>query len=209
MAEKTIHGSSAELTDVRMKSDARAYYRALRESLGAEGRVAADAAIAEHVRALPEFEQADAVFTYLSVGAEVDTRRIIRMAWDAGKLVAVPRCVPNSNEMRWHRLESFDGLELGAFGIEEPPDDASTLVEVPAPGSNTRAVALVPGYSFDKAGYRLGYGGGFYDVFLPRFGGISIGLCRAAQLSPSPLPCDPHDVPVDIVICDEEASRAS
>ena len=188
------------------KDEARAHYRALRESLGDGGRAAADVAIAERVTKLAAFAQADAVFTYLSVGAEVDTRRIIRAAWDAGKLVAVPRCVPNSNAMSWHRLESFDGLVRGSFGIEEPPDDASTLVAVPAPGSGTRAIALVPGYSFDAEGYRLGYGGGFYDVFLPGFGGTSIGLCRAAQFSPAPLPRDSHDVPVDVVVCDQPAS---
>ena len=193
--------------DFEMKSEARARYRELRDSLGASGRAVADAAIAERVARLPEFIEADAVFTYLSVGAEVDTRSLIRASWDVGKLVAVPRCVPNTNEMRWHRLESFEGLERGSFGIEEPPDNDSTLVGVPAPGSGTRAVALVPGYSFDAAGYRLGYGGGFYDVFLPRFGGVSIGLCRAVQFSAVPLPRDSHDVPVDIVVCDAQVTR--
>lgn len=43
-------------------------------------------------------------------------------------------------------------------------------------------VALVPGLAFDREGFRLGYGGGFYDTFLPAFPGASIGLIRACQL---------------------------
>lgn len=228
-----------------LKDDARKHYRSLRDALSEGERARIDAAIAERVCRLPDFERATAVFTYLSVGAEVDTREIIRKAWSAGKTVAVPRCVPGTNRMNWHRLEDFEHLEQGSFGIEEPPDDAKTLVEAPRfgtqgegrvtrrderlegreavsgsersrpigrevlsaeQGDSTRArvlspaIAIVPGYSFDMRGFRLGYGGGFYDVFLPGFDGASMGLCRACQLSFDPLPCDPHDIPVDMVI---------
>lgn len=189
------------------KTDARKHYRDLRDSLSENERASADAAIAAQVCALPEFADAHEVFTYLSVGAEVDTRQLIRAAWDAGKLVAIPRCVPGTNTMDWHRIQGFDDLESGSFGIEEPPDDPATLVDVPKAGQGVRAVALVPGYSFDQDGYRLGYGGGFYDVFLPSFGGAAVGLCRTAQLSAGPVPHDAHDIPVDVVACETHVIR--
>ena len=70
-----------------------------------------------------------------------------------------------------------------------------------------RAVALVPGYSFDGRGYRLGYGGGFYDAFLPGFAGVSVGLCRACQFCDRPLPRDDHDVPVDVLVTESSVMR--
>lgn len=183
------------------KNALRAKMRGIRDSLGVDGRARADAIIAEKVCSSRDYLDADAVFTYLSVGAEVDTRAIIRDAWSRGKLVAVPRCVPNTNLMEWYRIDDFEDLERSAFGIDEPPADPARLVPVPAPSDPApSAVAIVPGYSFDGEGYRLGYGGGFYDVFLPTFGGASIGLCRAVQVSDEPLPRFETDVAVDSVV---------
>ena len=185
-----------------LKKRLRARMSGLREMMGAEGRARADAAITAKAVAHPAYEAADTVFTYLSVGCEVDTRAIIRDAWERGKTVAVPRCVPHTNLMEWFRIDDFDNLEKGSFGIEEPARDLERKVEVPGPGSGTCAVAFVPGYTFDPQGYRLGYGGGFYDVFLPTFGGTSLGLCRSGQRSNEPIPCHENDVPVDFVIYD-------
>ena len=173
---------------------------AIREILGPEGRARADAGIAKKVCAHAAYEEADTVFTYLSVGTEVDTREIIRDAWSKGKAVAIPRVVKGTRKMDWYRIDDFDAIEKGAFGMEEPIADPDRLVEVPGKGSGAKAVALVPGVAFDLDGYRIGYGGGFYDTFLPEFGGTSLGLCRIQQLSEDPIPCGEHDVPVDFVI---------
>lgn len=187
--------------DASCKHALRKHMKEAREALGVEGRARIDAAIAEKVIAHEAYLGADAVFTYLSVGAEVDTRAIIRDAWSRGKLVAVPRCVEGTNRMEWYRIGSFEGLEVSPFGIDEPPADPRNLVEVPGSSAETpRAVAIVPAYTFDGQGFRLGYGGGFYDVFLPQFGGVSLGLCRAEQFSADPLPRFETDVPVDFVI---------
>ena len=65
------------------------------------------------------------------------------------------------------------------------------------------ALALVPGLAFDAAGFRLGYGGGFYDTFLPNFPGTSIGLIRACQLVERLAVRDVHDAPVNIVALEQ------
>ncbi len=182
------------------KKRMRAQMNGIRQMLGADGRARIDEQIAERVCAHPAYDAADTVFSYLSVGTEVDTRAIIRDAWSRGKTVAIPRCVPGTNLMEWYRIDDFERLETASLGVEEPAADPERLVEVPGPDSGTNAIALVPGYSFDPAGYRLGYGGGYYDVFLPEFGGVSLGLCRRPQYSEEPLPIDEHDVPVDHVI---------
>ena len=192
---------------------------AIREMLGAEGRANIDAKIAENVRAHPAYQEADTVFTYLSSGSEVDTRALIKDAWEHGKTVAIPRVVPGTRLMEWYRIEDFASLEAGSFGIEEPPANPDNLVVPPEAGSgsqadagpgsgsseaaaNAKAVALVPGFSFDRQGYRVGYGGGFYDTFLATFGGASIGLCRHQQISDDPIPRDEHDLPVQFVVTD-------
>lgn len=182
------------------KKRMRVRMNAIRQMLGPEGRARIDGRIAEKVCKDEAYLDADVVYTYLSVGDEVDTRAIIRDAWSKGKVVAVPRCVEGTNKMDWYRIDDFDGLESGAYGIEEPKVDPDKLMEVPGPDSGVRAVALVPGYSFDLNGFRLGYGGGYYDVFLPAFGGPSLGLCRREQLSEDPIPTDEHDIPVSKVI---------
>ena len=186
-----------------LKKQLRARMKALRDDMGAEKRAEIDAGIARQVIAHEAYLSADMVFTYLSVGAEVDTRAIMRDAWERGKRVAIPRCVPGSRLMDWYEVRDFDHLETSAFGVEEPLADPEAIVDVPGPDSDIRAIALVPAFTFDRQGYRLGYGGGFYDTFLPAFGGISAGLCRAAQFSDVPVVRDVHDCAVSLVFTEE------
>lgn len=173
---------------------------AIRSSIGAEERARIDADLARNVMSLPEYTRADALFAYLSFGAEVDTRALIEDAWARGIAVALPRCVPGTREMTWHRVESFDGLVRSAFGVDEPADDDETRID---PADYARAIALVPGLTFDPQGYRLGYGGGFYDTFLARFPGCPVGLCRDEQMSQDLRKLDvidAHDLPVRIIV---------
>ncbi len=206
------------------KGELRQQLRARRALLAAQDRNAADEGIARRLLDLPEFEGARLILTYLSVGDEVDTRRVIEEAWRQGKTVAVPRCVPGTRDMEWYEISSFDGLVKTRFGIEEPdPATARPLALSEAllgrkeasalsgggdePGDCARAgkgllaMALVPGLAFDGQGRRLGYGGGYYDVFLGAFEGFSVGLCREGFLLDTLAPFDEaHDRRVDAVI---------
>ena len=102
--------------------------------IGPEGRARADAAIAAKVVEHPAYLDADEVFTYLSVGEEVDTREIIRDAWSRGKTVAVPRCVEGTNLMEWYRIDDFECPVLA------PTSRLSQ--SFPATRSTTRATVL-------------------------------------------------------------------
>lgn len=223
--------------------------RAERSNMDAAERARIDEVIAQHVMATEAYRGASVVCTYLSFGAEVETREIIRAAWRANKVVALPRVVGPAM-LRWYRIDSFDGLEKGAFGTQEPvpgsgrelclpavPGDAAIRVDetdvqnLPGrfaehrvsdaacrlPSSygarslpsvcDARYVAIVPGLAFDRRGYRLGYGGGYYDSFLRAFPGISIGLCRSASLFDDLGDLGalkPHDVPVDVVVTEQD-----
>ncbi|MBP3866583.1 MAG: hypothetical protein J6D25_02070, partial [Eggerthellaceae bacterium] len=105
------------------KKRMRVRMNAIRQMLGAERCAEIDAGITRKTIEHPAYVAADTVFTYLSVGLEVDTRALIRDAWSKGKVVAVPRCVEGTNLMQWYRIDDFEALEEGAYGIEEPIAD--------------------------------------------------------------------------------------
>ncbi len=164
------------------KKQLRTQLLALRRGLSPSVRAEVDTRIADAVTATEEWREAPAILTYLSVRDEVDTRELVRLAREDGKAVAAPR-VTGPRSLAWYRVEAGDELEVSAMGIEEPAARGERRVDPACLGE--RSVALVPGLAFDEMGYRLGYGGGFYDTFLGRFRGVSIGLCRDAALMPS------------------------
>lgn len=186
--------------DVGSKAEVRARVRTARDAEPEERRYEADARICAQLLASAEWKAAPLVLTYLSCGSEVDTRQIIEEAWAQGKRVALPRCVPATHELAWVEVTSFEGLVAGAHGIKEPVADAPTLNLGELPDTT---LALVPGLLFDASCQRLGYGGGYYDRFLPTFGGFAVGLCRSGQFVESLETLglvESHDVAVDKVI---------
>ncbi len=189
------------------KQHLREAFRQARDAMSPDERQASSSSILMKLRELPEVQRASLILTYVSFGSEVRTERVIEEALRAGKQVAVPRCVAHGHLLEWHLIDGFEGMERSPFGMLEPTSDPGTLLPKEAKLAN--AVALVPGLAFDAYGRRLGYGGGYYDRFLPSFkaaGGVSIGLCHACQLSAEPLPQGPHDVLMDIVVIGDEAA---
>lgn len=180
------------------KAELREELMARRGELGEAVRAAADERIAHAVLDWAGFREAPLMLSYVSVGAEVDTRALIAAALAQGKQVAVPRCVPGTRRMEWHRIEGpkwLEGLRPSAFGIPEPTENPDTLLgSFPA-----NALALVPGLAFDRTGFRIGYGGGYYDRFLAQFPGRALGLVRNGFLLESLATlgaADAHDLPV-------------
>lgn len=175
-----------------------------RQELGADARHEADAAIASRVLSLVEWRGSQVVLTYLSVGDEVDTRGLIIQVWADGKVVAIPRVVPRTRLMEWYRIDDFDHLERSSFGVEEPLAEPERLLDVAREAEAGRNIlAIVPGLTFDAHGFRMGYGGGFYDTLLTDFPGTSVGICREAQLTDDLTArgaVGEHDLSVDVVV---------
>ena len=175
----------------------------LRASISADERTEIDAAICERVCGLPAYREAELVLTYLSFGTEVGTWPLIRRAWADGKRVAIPRCEPGPRVMRWYVVDSFDDLVPSPHGMREPDPERSDEV---VPTDLRRALAVVPAFTFDPAGLRLGYGGGYYDTFLAFFAGVSVGLCRECQMEDDLAALgliDAHDRAVDYVVTED------
>ena len=155
------------------KDALRAQLRARLSQSDPAENAACDVRITLQVLSLPAFQAAERIFAYCSVVPEVDTHAILAQARRRGKTVALPVTQPDG-QMRFAR---FDGaLVLGRFGIPEPPRSARTLL--PQPGD----LMLVPALAYDRAGRRLGRGGGYYDRFLARVDCCTVGLIRAAFL---------------------------
>jgi 5-formyltetrahydrofolate cyclo-ligase len=136
-----------------------------------------------------------AVLTYVSAkDNEVDTHGIIRGLLAGGKKVFVPVSDIEKRVMEWSRLLSMEELERTHFGLLEPAARYRRIESIPA-----GAVCLVPGLAFTRSGWRIGYGGGYFDRFLDVFGGVPIGLAHGVQVVDH-IPIKTYDRPVDYLV---------
>ena len=144
--------------------DIRKYKQSIRESQkkrraekDKDKKAELDREIATNVKRLNEYGPAKTLLVYVSTPIEVDTKLIIENAWADGKKVAVPRCVPDTRDMEFHYISSFDDLSPGMFSVLEPDESLPIVTDF------TDCLMIVPGMQFDMKGYRIGYGKGYYD----------------------------------------------
>lgn len=193
---------SVNNSDIRkVKSDLRNGFKDKRTGMTEEVKIAMDSEIQSRFLTLRQYMYCKTVFTYVSKDIEVDTIALIRAAWANGKRVAVPRCVTDTREMDFYYITSIDDLEEGAFGVLEPITDKCEKVTDFSSG-----LCIVPGLSFDAEGYRLGYGKGYYDRFLSKFHGDTVGLCYSNCIKWK-LPHGYYDRPVDMIVTDRYIRR--
>lgn len=125
---------------------------------------------------------------------EVDTTPLIEALWKLGKRVAVPKCNAKTKDMYFYVFQNFSELEMVYMHLREP---------IPALTEHVEAadidVMIVPGVVFDESGYRIGYGGGFYDRYLTNYNGELIVLAFDEQVI-SNVPTESHDLPVNLII---------
>ena len=171
-------------------------YLDIRKALPEKDRVRQDSAIQHQFLGFTAYQEADLLLAYVSYNTEVHTHGIIEKALEDGKRVAVPRCAEN-HQMHFYEITSFADLEPGCKGILEPAAHLSAPLSAE---DMAEALCLVPGLAFDALGFRIGYGGGFYDRFLAGFGGTKVAFARPNQLASEPLPTDRYDIPVDYVV---------
>ena len=180
------------------KKQLRAQVRAQLAALTPQELEESDAALFDRFLALPQVQKADTIFAFWGIaGKEPDTARLIARLTDMGKRVCLPRMLPG-HQMETPLYVPQRPLVAVGFGISEP-DAECPLVE--------RAeidLALVPAVCYDRRGYRLGFGGGYYDRWLEGFSGFRVGLCRGAVLQ-AQVPIEPHDSRVDLLLTEEES----
>jgi 5-formyltetrahydrofolate cyclo-ligase len=177
------------------KKELREIYIHKRLMLDAEEKSFSDEIIFNKLIKLDLFKKCECVFTYVSTSTEVDTKSIIEYSLMKGKTVAVPRCEKDGNGMRFYRISSLNDLEKGTYNILEPNRFCIEQKDF------KNALCIVPGLVFDKNGYRVGYGKGYFDRFLSENDIKSVGLCRKDFITDS-IPVEDFDKAVDLVLTD-------
>lgn len=163
------------------------------KGLDPETKRRADQALIQRLRSLSAYQAASVIATYLSFPHEVDTSFLIDAAQEDGKQVVIPKTYPKG----CMEFVAYDpqNLKPTAFGLLEP-EDATQAVD-----QSKIDLIHVPGVAFQKDGYRIGYGGGYYDRYLADFDGATVSTiyaCQEVDFSPAS-----HDIPVKEVLVDE------
>ncbi len=173
------------------KTQLRREWKAVREEI--PHRAEKNQRIQEKFLTHSAIKQAKSVFLYLSFGSEVDTIPLFEELLGRGIRVSVPRCHRSTKEMEAVEITDLSQVKPGSYDILEPDPDLTPL------SPSEIDVVVVPALAFDKEGFRLGYGGGYYDRFLADFTGTTIGLAFSDCITER-LPGEEFDRPVDVVL---------
>lgn len=152
-------------------------------------------AVSEKILALNEYRNAKNILCYASYNCEVDTFYLMNKIIADGKNLYLPRCVTETKEMDVCIVKDLTELKTGAYGIKEPVGEGVS--------AELLDLIIVPMVAFDRQKTRLGYGGGYYDRFLPKTDAVKVGIAFSVQESDS-LVKEMTDIPMDIIITEKE-----
>lgn len=163
------------------------------KTLSQEQKQAMDQVLTECFLQHPFYQEAKTIATYLSFPHEFQTQELIEQALKDGKKVLIPKTYPKG------RMEFVvynpQQLAKTSFGLLEPQGD----LEVVEPSQID--LIHVPGLAFTTEGYRIGYGGGYYDRYLEHFAGHTMSTIYPCQVQE--FNSEDHDIAVQEVLIDE------
>jgi 5-formyltetrahydrofolate cyclo-ligase len=179
------------------KTEIREYYLAKRRALSPEERTEKNEKICKNMLASATFRYADVILMFYPKHDEIDIRPVAEAALAAGKKIAFPRCNPEDHTMIFHYVSSLSELCPGSYNIMEPSAELPAFT--PETAETASVVCIVPAVVFDKKGFRIGYGGGYYDRYLAGFRGTKIGFAYRDFIVNS-VPHGRFDLTVDVMI---------
>lgn len=195
-------------TEIReRKNMLREEYRAKRRALSREEQTLRDEKIARCLLSSMSYRSAGVLLLYASTEEEIATERIARQALADGKKIAYPRCHVEERQMVFHLVDDPAMLAPGSYDLSEP-DETLPVYDYENRSDTDHAIALIPGVVFDRAGFRVGYGKGYYDRFLRGFGGVRIGLVYADHILKE-VPRGRFDMNVDVLITEKGVTAAN
>lgn len=178
------------------KAEIRRQMRSMRRTLsGEEQKRAADGVYAQIMR-MESYRSARTVMAYAAVRGELSLERVMEDIRDSGRRLALPRC-GEGGEMDACLVTERRQLRQGAYGIWEP-DESCPLVP-----PEEIDLMLIPGTAFDRAGGRIGQGGGYYDRYIIQTRAVRVGICHGFALV-NRIPTEKRDVRMDAVVTPEE-----
>ncbi len=176
-----------------MKAELRKKILQEMKTLSQEQKQAMDRVLTEGFLQHPFYQEAKTIATYLSFPHEFQTQELIERALKDGKKVLIPKTYPKGRMefVVYHPQQ----LVKTSFGLLEPQGD----LEVVEPSQID--LIHVPGLAFTTEGYRIGYGGGYYDRYLEHFAGHTMSTIYPCQVQE--FNSENHDIPVQEVLIDE------
>ena len=181
------------------KKECRQKYLKTRNEIPASKKADFDKKLTDKILFLPEFESAECILLFASVGSEVDTWEIFNECIRQNKKVYFPKCI-DGERMVFFRAVSKNDFTNGKYNIPEPTSDEKYTLH------SKNDLAVIPALAVGKDFSRLGYGKGYYDRFLKDFKGISV--CPVyPQLLTESVPTDEFDIPPKIIITPTDLIR--
>ena len=160
-------------------------------------RVAISKKLQENLFDTELWRGAETIGVYLSMGSEWDTRAIVDKGLEDGKNVTVPKTIPDSKELIFYQLTDPTQTRIGNFGLEEPDIQLTTAVD-----KDAIDLLIVPGLVFTQNGYRVGFGGGYYDRYLANFIHTTVSLVHTNQFVET-FPIESFDIPINYLITEQ------
>ena len=176
-----------------MKAELRKQVLQEMKAISREQKQAIDQALTEGLLQHPFYQEANTIATYLSFPHEFQTQELIEQALKDGKKVLIPKTYPKGRM----NFVVYDPQQLvkTSFGLLEPQGDLEVV------DASQIDLIHVPGLVFTTKGYRIGYGGGYYDRYLKHFSGHTLSTIYPCQIQDF-IP-ENHDIPVQEVLIDE------
>jgi 5-formyltetrahydrofolate cyclo-ligase len=190
---KMVQSISVETAKAEMRATAQSH----RDALPADERKAAAEAIA--ARKFPLAISPDTILSgFMPLKSEINPLPLLQKLAEAGARLALPAIAGRDKPLIMRAWEFGAPLDHGQWGIREPKPDAPEVEP---------DVLLVPLLAFDRAGHRLGYGAGYYDMTIHRLRALkpvtAVGIAFAAQEVPK-IPTTPRDERLDLVLTERE-----
>ncbi|MFC7370396.1 5-formyltetrahydrofolate cyclo-ligase [Fictibacillus iocasae] len=143
------------------------------------------------------WRDAETIGITVSRDFELPTKPVIEKAWQEGKTVAVPRCQKDSKTMEFRVITSFSDLENEYMDLFEPIVKKTDVLI-----GDQIHLMFVPGLVFSLKGFRIGYGGGYYDRYLANYQNPTLSLAFSFQIT-ADVPSEPFDIPVDFLLSED------
>lgn len=156
-----------------------------------------DQALFRQLMGLSQIQTARVISLFWGItGLEPDTRTLVEQLLAQDKTVCLPRIVADHG-MELRQYTPGCPMDMNSFGIWEPTLDCPLIAR------EDIDLVIVPALCYDRRGFRLGYGGGYFDRWLSGYQGVTVGMCRQAVLQDA-VPVEEHDKPVQAVVTEEQ-----
>jgi 5-formyltetrahydrofolate cyclo-ligase len=159
----------------------------------------ASSGLIQHFPALLVPEEPGVISGFSPIGSEIDPLPLLADLREKGHQSALPIVAAKGEPLVFRRWSPGDDMASGPFGVQEPLPSAREVVP---------DILLVPLLAFDRRGYRLGYGGGFFDRTLARLRAngrpVAVGIAFAGQ-EVDAVPVAAYDQPLNWIVTEREA----